>query len=421
MLRFAPSTTRDINISDLRVAIFNYIVSKQQNDGLIIRVEDISKDSIEGKDKELLDVLNLFSIEHERVIHQSESLKYHQKMAMGLMSQKKAFVCFCGDDKLEEIKQKAISEGKTPTYDGFCENLSDELVLNTNSPFTVRIKKAQENIEFNDTLKGTISLTPDEIDSLIILNHDKSPTYNYACAVDDMILDISNIIRDEKYLNDTAKQIHIRKSLGYDKEISYTHIPALSNDDEYSVKDLIDAGFLPSAIANYLVLLGNETPKEIFSLEEAIEWFDIKSLSNESIEFDIEKLKSINIKHLETLDDMRLSKILGFADTDIGKLAKYFLNEASTIKEIKSKIDSVFAAKSTLVGFEDEFVEIKVSLNGAPYFEEFNELKSFVKEKTNLDDEKVLKPLNYILTGDENINASEIYSFIKNYIGEIVK
>lgn len=422
MLRFAPSPTADMHIGNLRVAIFNYIVAKQQNEGFVIRVEDTDNEkNIEGKDKDILDILNLFSIDHERVVHQSDSLKYHQKMAMSLMSQKKAFVCFCGDDKLEELKQKAQDEGKPFSYDGFCETLSDELILNTNAPFTVRSKKPEENIKFTDTLKGELSYEPLEVDSFIILRHDKTPTYNYACAVDDMLMDISTVIRDEKNLADTARQIHIRKALGYDKEINYIHLSSLENE-ELTVKSLIDDGFLPSAIANYLVLLGNETPNEIFSLEDAIEWFDIKKVSQDSISFDIEKLKEINKKHLESMDEMRLSKILGFADTDIGKLAKIFLDEASTIKEIKEKIDLIFAAKTTCEGFEEEFVNLKLCLQDAPYIDNYEELLSYITDKTSLKDESLLKPLTYVLTGkDTQTDISKIYPLIKNYLGEIVK
>src|SRR5690606_23321253 len=107
LLRFAPSPTGDMSIENLRIAIFNYIISKQLNEDLIIRIEDIDKQkNIEGKDKEILEILNLFSIEYKTVFHQSDSLKYHQKMALQLMTQKKAFACFCSDSKLDELKEE---------------------------------------------------------------------------------------------------------------------------------------------------------------------------------------------------------------------------------------------------------------------------------------------------------------------------
>ena len=418
MLRFAPSPTEDMNISNLRVAIFNYIVSKQLNEDLIISIEDIDvEQNIEGKDKEIIEILNLFSIEYKSVAHQSDSLKYHQKMALQLMTQKKAYACFCSDSKLDELREESVKDGKPFRYDGFCETLSDDTVLNTNAPFTVRIKEPEKNIKFTDF----------DVDSFIILKQDKTPTYNYACAIDDMIMDISTVIRCENHLFDTPKQIHIRNSLGYTKEIKYIHLPVIVNaisekDNVISVKYLIEEGFLPSAIANYLVLIGNETPTEIFSLEEAISWFKIENISKDSAKFDIDKLRFINRKHLETIDNLRLSKILGFADTDIGKLGKIFLEEASTIKEIKEKVAPIFAPKTLLPGFEEESLKLKECLKEAPFFDDFEELKKYVSEKTNLKDKNLFKPLRYILTGADNgPNILDIYPLIKNYLGEIVK
>ncbi|MFV7790319.1 glutamate--tRNA ligase [Aliarcobacter lanthieri] len=433
MLRFAPSPTGDMHIGNLRVAIFNYIVSKQLNEGLIIRIEDTDKErNIEGKDKEILEILNLFSIEYKSLFYQSENLKYHQKMALQLMTEKKAFACFCSDEKLEELKEESIKKGIPFRYDNFCENLSDETVLNTNAPFTVRLKKPEHNIKFTDILKGDFDYAPFDIDSFIILRQDKTPTYNYACSVDDMLMDISMVIRGEDHISNTPKQIHIRESLGYTKEIKYVHLPIILNaqtgkkmskrDDASSVKWLIEQGFLPSAIANYLVLMGNKTPKEIFTLEEAIEWFKIENVSKSSAKFDIDKLRFINRKHIEILDDMRLSKILGFADNDIGKLAKLYLEEASTIKEIKNKINPIFASKIALIEFKNEFNTIKECLISAPYFENYDDLKNYVIDKTSLKGKNLFKPLRYILTGAENgPNISDIYPFIKNYLGEIVK
>lgn len=413
MLRFAASTKFDMNVNDLRIAIFNYIVSKQLNENLTLRIDDINKEkNIEDKDKEIYEFLSLFSIDYSNAVHQSDFLKYHQKMAMQLLTQKKAFSCFCGEDKLKELKH----------YDGFCETLSDETILEVNAPFTVRIKKPKKSIIFTDVLKGNIEEEILDVDSFIILNHNKTPTYNYACAIDDMLMDISFVIRDEKYLHDTAKQIHIRNSLGYPSELKYAHIPCIENASNYSLKSFIDDGFLPSAIANYLVLLGNKTPQEIFTLEEAIKWFKIEDISDKSVKFDIDKLRLINKKHLEIMDDMRLSKILGFADTDIGKLGKLYLDQVSTINELKEKISLIFTTKEVYKDFEVEFLKIKESLMIAPFYNNFDELEEYITKETQLKGEVLNKVLKYILTGSLNApDLSKIYPLIKNYLGEIIK
>ncbi len=433
MLRFAPSPTGDMHIGNLRVAIFNYILSKQLNEKLIIRIEDTEKKrNIKNKDKEILEILDLFSIEYDRVIYQSESLKYHQKLAMQLVSTKKSFSCFCGDDKLDELRQIAKNKKKPFRYDGFCQNLSNEVVLEVNAPFSIRVNQPQFNIKFTDLLKGDFDYKPFDIDSFIILRHDKTPTYNYACAIDDMLLDISTVIRGEDHLSNTPKQIYIRDILEYKKKISYIHLPIILNatsgkkmskrDNESSVKWLISEGFLPCAIANYLVLIGNKTPCEIFSLEEAIKWFDIKAISKSGAKFDINKLRFINKKHLENIDEVRLSKILGFDDKDIGKLAKLYLEEASTIKELKSKIDLMFSTRLLCVGFKDEFDILKNIISQGKYFDDFDDFKAYLAQQSGLKGKFLFKPLRYILTGaNDGPNLSDIYPLVKNYLGEIVK
>lgn len=392
MLRFSKNLTEQININDLRLAIFNFILSKQLNEKLQIRINDLDKEkNINGIDKEILELLNLFSIEYETVSYQSENLKYHQKLAMQLMSQKKAFACFCSDEKLKEL----------PRYDGFCATLSDETVLNCNAPFVVRIKEPSKD---------------SQIDSFIILNHDKTATETYATAVDDMIFNTSTILSYKDCINDFQKQSYIRSLLNYTNEINYIKINKI--EENINVKDLIDEGFLPSAIANYLVLIGNDTPEDVFTLEDAISWFDINTICNSPINFDIKKLKELNKIHLKNIDNLRFSKILGFADEDIGKLGKLYIENSSTIKEIKENIDSIFSEKATL----EDYKLINEIIKSAPFFSTFSELEKYLQEKSNLD-KKTLEPIvRFLLTGkNEGPNLSEIYSYIKNYLGEITK
>ena len=433
MLRFAASPTGDMNIGNLRTAIFNYIVAKQKKEDLLIRIDDTNKENnIEGKDKELLELLSLFSIEYSQIVYQSENLKYHQRMAMQLLTKKEAFSCFCSDNKLQELKDEAQVASKPYLYDGFCATLSEETVFNCTAAFTVRIKASASDISFKDELKGNFNYKACDIDSSIILKHDKTATATYACAVDDMLYDISTVIREENHLLDTVNQISIRHALSYDKKISYVHLPAImnertnekisSNERAFLIKSLIEEGFLPSAIANYLVLLSCETPKEIFSLEEAILWFDITKISKNTAVFDINKLRFVNKAHLKNLDNLRLSKILGFADENIGKLAKVYLEETSTVKEIKNKLNSIFSLKSTCKGFEEEVKVLQECLIKAPYFDNYCAFIEHIMDKTSLSEKTLSTPLMFLLTGEQKgPEMSKIYPLIKNYLGEIVK
>lgn len=422
MLKFDISLTAEMDINNLRIALLNHIVSKQLDQKLLIEINDSNK---EGKDKEILEILSLFNIDYTQVIYQSKNIKYHTQMAMKLLLDKKAFNCFCSEEALEEDRQKAKKEGKPYTYSGFCQTISDETKFNCNAPFVVRVKKPKKSIKFTDLVKGDCSYEPNEVDSFIILKHDKTPTDIFASSINEMLYDISIILRGDRYLANTPKQIHIRQSLGYDKEIQYIHIPDSINfegNNSLSVKQLVKQGYLPVAIANYCVALGYDTPKEIFTIEEAIQWFDTNKISKEPIEFNREKLNFINKEHLKIMDELRLSKILGYADKELGKLGKIYLEECSTIKEIKEKIDLIFRSKTTLKNFEEEFIQIKESLSTAPFMNDLDTLQEYLTQKTALQEEKVSKVLYYLITGTKSgPDLHQIYPLIKNYLGEIIQ
>ena len=432
MLRFAPSPTGDMHIGNLRVALFNYIVSSQRNEPLLIRIEDTDKErNIEGKDKEILDILGIFGIEYKELMYQSNNLRFHSMMALQLLHDKKAFNCFCRPEDLEQKREEAKEAKKAYRYDGACENLPAELTIDNMNPFVVRLKKPENAITVNDLIKGEITFSPDDIDSFIIMRQDKTPTYNFACAVDDMLADISLVIRGEDHVSNTPKQIAIRDALGYDKKIEYAHLPIILNDEgkkmskrdnASSVKWMFEEGYLPSAIANYLILIGNKPPKEIFTLEEAKEWFDINAISKAPARFDLDKLKFINKEHLRMLDAKELSRYVGFADDDIGEVAKIFLDEVSTLKELRTKIEPIFAKKEIAEEFSEATAKMQAIIKDAPHFEEFEAFKSYIMENSGLKGKNFFKPLRLLLTGTEHgPELSDIYPYLKNYIKEIIK
>ena len=422
MLRFAPSPTSDMNIGDLRVALFNYIVSKQKNEDLIVRIEDMDKEkNIEGKDKEILDILALFGIEYSQIIYQSENIRFHTAMALQLIHEKKAFSCFCSPEWLEKKREELKENKKAYIYDDACRNLPDELVIDNNNPFTIRITRPDETIVIKDKIKGDVKFEPDAVDSFTVMNQEKKPTYNFACAVDDMISDISLVIRSEDYIGNTPKQEHIRTSLNYSKKVEYAHFPIISNDS-FNVKWLLEEGYLPQAIANYLILIGNKAPQEIFEMKDAIEWFKLENISNSPTPFDINMLKQINREHLRNLDAKELSRYVGFADSEIGELAKIYLEELSTTKELKSKIKSIFEEKTIPTEFKEQTTAIAALIKKAPYFEEYSDFKNYIMKESGLKGGNLVQPLRLLFTNAEyGPDISDIYKYTKNYIGEIIK
>jgi len=396
MYRFAPSPTGDMSVNDLRVALLNFICVKQANEQLVVRIEDGDRArTIEGKDQEILDMLELFGISYAQLYYQSSNFKYHLQFASTLLDTKKAFICFC-PQKDEESP-----------CDGTCEHLSSEEILNIPKPFVIRMKK-----------KGTT------IDDFVIMRTDKYPTYTFACACDDMLQGVTTIIREVEQEHNAPKEEHIRKSIGYDQAMHYTHVPSLlcQEDESGAVKGLLDQGFMPEAIVNYLLLLSNPAPTEIFTLEEAIAWFDIKTISQSPAPFEIEKLRFINVEHIKRIPDMELSKRIGYACENIGKLAKLYTEEASTTYEIKQKVDALFAKKTFDATFEKESKLLQELILNAPYCESFDAFKAYLEEKSGLEEEPFFKPLRLWLTGaDMGLDLALVYPLIKNYLKEIVR
>ena len=432
MLRFAPSPTGDMHIGNLRVAIFNYIVSQQRKEDFLVRMEDTDKEkNIEGKDQEILDLLALFNIKYSQVIYQSQNVRFHSAMALQLMHEKKAFSCFCSPNWLEKKREEALAAKKTYSYDDACRNLPAELVIDNTNPFTIRIARPDSTITIKDQIKGDVSFEPDAVDSFIIMTQDKTPTYNFACAIDDMLSDISVVIRGEDHMSNTPKQDHVREALKYDKKVQYAHLPIILNDSDEkmskldkasSVKWLLEEGFLPEAILNYLISIGNDTPQEIFTMSEAIEWFDLSKISKSPARFDMDTLRRINKEHLKNLDAKELSRYVGFADAEIGKVARIYLEEASTTKELKSKIAPIFSQRKVPKEFTEQTASMAAVIKNAPYFEEYDDFKNYIMKESGLEGENFLIPLHILLTNaQDGPDIAEIYKYLKNYIGEIVK
>jgi len=365
------------------------------------------------------------------LIYQSENLRYHRMMAIQLLQDKQAFNCFCTPAELDVKRDIAKKEDKPFRYDDVCAHLSDEEVIDNENPFTIRLRRPAKAVVAQDLVKGEVSFAAEDIDSFIIMDAGKYPTYNFACAVDDMISDISLVIRGEDHMSNTPNQITIRDALGYDKTMEYAHLPIILNpkgekmsmDDEgSSVKWLLEEGFLPSAITNYLIQLGNQTPQEIFTLEESLAWFDLKNVSESPARFDMDKLKFINGQHLRNMDDKELSRYVGFADESIGKIAKIYLEEARTLKELRPKIEALFAEKVIPEAFTEQAAIMRKVIMTAPYFEAFDDFKTYVMKESGLEGENFSEVLHLLLTGaSSGPEVAELYVYLKDYLGEIVK
>ena len=421
MLRFACAPTADLTLDELRMALMNFVVSKQREERFVIRIEDIDQQrNIEGKDAEIIALLELFGVIGEEVLYQSKNFKFHSAMAIDLLHRKRAFNCFCSKEELDAKEAAAKEQKRLYSYDGTCERLPAEEVIDNPKPFTVRIRKPENDIVFKDKIQGELSFTPDEVDSFVILNVDKTPTHTFATAVDDMLSDISVVIESEEHIEEAPRHIHVRRSLGYDKEIEYAHLPPLL-DADIEIKALLEEGFLPEAIANYLLTLGSEMQGEVFTLEEAKERFDLEKIGKKAVKFDKEELRLLNQSHLKLLDDKELSRYVGFADAEVGRLAKLFVDEIGTTRELKERVQLVFEKKEFPSRLQKSAETLKELVTKAPYFDKYEAFEEYLIQKTNLPKEEIEEALYLYLSAKESGPQIEhLYGCLKNYIKEVV-
>ena len=388
MVQFTIAPTADMPISSLHIAILNYIVSQQRNEPFLVCIDDLeSEKNLEGKDSEIMQILEKFALKHTSVFHQSEHLNLYQTLALRLLKEKKAFICKC-------------------LRDSSCSNNCKEL----SSKEHETLKSAKERF--------LIRLTGDS--SIVIMQEDGKPSYAFASATDEMMSGVIMIIQEEQHLKDYPKQIAIQKLLGYEKSIETISIPSILNAP--SLLSLFEEGFVPDAILNYLLLLANpQTPQEIFTLPNAIKFFSLDDIPTSSPTFELDKLRHINREHLKLMDNKQLSTLFGFADADIGKLAKFYLTkECFTIKALESKIRPIFTPKTFSWKWAKEMKLLSEIIFQAPYFEEFEPFKAHLKAQSKLEDDTLLPALNQLLTNsEERVELSELYPFIKSYILEV--
>jgi glutamyl-tRNA synthetase len=417
-----------MSIDTLRTAICNFLVARQRNEPFLVRIADTQKaDVIEGKDTEIMQILEKFALTHDQVYHQSEHLHLHQTLAIRLLEEQKAFICTCTPEEIEAERKAAEEAGIAYRYSGHCENLENETLAalkESGTPFVIRLKKPAQPVVWDDLIRGRMESAADEVDSIVILNADNTPTPDFATACDDMLSNVTLVIHDDKAAEQTPRLIHIKQMLGYKEETHYAHLPALHSNDTQDVllKDLLAEGIIPDAIINYLILLDNpDAPSEIFTLPEAIAWFVLERVGTTPITFNLDTLCRINREHLKRMDDKRLSTLFGFADADIGKLAKVYLNEVSTVTALTERILAIFAPKTFEGEHETLMRQIQHLLIDAPMFESFDALETYLVQETGMAKETLSLPLRLLLTGaPQGPDLNDIYPYIRCYLLEVI-
>ena len=390
--RIAPSPTGSPHVGTAYMALFNLAFARKHGGKMILRIEDTdqSRSTKESEDA-ILSSLKWLGLCWDEgpdcggefgPYRQSERIEIYKEAIQKLVDAGYAYPCFCTAERLNEVRKRQIENKETPRYDGHCLSLSKEEIeqkMQAGEKYVYRLKIPDEGAcEFEDELRGKVSIEWSQVDHQIIQKSDGFPTYHLASVVDDYHMKISHVIRGEEWINSTPKHILLYEGFGW-KPPSFAHLPLLRNPDKSklskrknptSIDYYKDAGFIPEAVVNYLGMMGYTLPdqREIFNLEEMSESFDIKRMSLGGPIFDIAKLKWLNGRYLreklspdEVLQRMLawkanpefLGKILPLALqrletlSDFFPLAQFLLNNAPeyTIDALAGKLEPGIPAK----------------------------------------------------------------------------
>ena len=420
--RMAPSPTGEIHIGGLRTALYDYAWARKNKGKFVLRIEDTDRERlVEGALDQIRDDFVDYGILWDEGPEpvggpfgpyiQSERLEIYKKYAMDLIASGHAYNCFCTKERLEEVRKKQMEEKRLPGYDRHCRNLTTEEVnqkLSQNIPSVIRMKIPDgEQVVFEDMARGEIRTNSITLDDQVILKSDGFPTYHLAVVVDDHLMEITHIIRGNEWLPSTPKHVLLFQFFGWEIP-KFAHLSIFLDPEgdgkmskrkgSVSARGFLSDGYLPEAMLNYLMLLGWNPggEKEIFTLREFAEIFDLKDLNKSNQKFTFEKLNWFNQHYIRSLDEKeliaRLKPFTTRSEQEISKVLPLVKERMITLKDFDSlteyffdspKIDQTLLAKypdtkrvldNTISTLEEDF-DGKILEENARAFCQTNDVK----------------------------------------------
>ena len=363
--RFAPSPTGNLHIGGARTALFNYLYTKHHGGVFVLRIEDTDVErSKEEYVQDILGGLSWLGINwDEGPYYQKDRMELYREHAFRLLEAGHAYKCYCTAESLEEKRKKALKEGGKPHYDRTCRELPVNDPSNEGRPFVIRFKSPLDGeVSFDDLIRGTITFKCEELDDLIILRTDNTPTYNFTVVIDDALMGITHIVRGDDHINNTPRQILIYEALKYPAP-DFAHVPLIHGKDKSrlskrhgatSLLEYRNEGFLPEALMNYLARLGwAHGDQEIFTQEELVDKFDLPNVGKSPSVFDMDKLSWLNGHYMKTMPEDEIAlRFLPFLEqkgirvSDMSLLARVVVSlreRAKTLKEMALMAEFFFS------------------------------------------------------------------------------
>ncbi len=317
--RFAPSPTGYLHIGGARTALFNWLYAKAKGGRMLLRIEDTDRArSTDAAIQAIIDGLAWLGIDWDgEPIYQSTRAQRHREVAEELLKAGKAYYCYSTPEELAAMREKAIAEGRPPGYDGTWRDRDPKDAPKGVKP-AIRLKAPREGeTVIDDQVQGRVVFQNKDLDDLVLLRSDGTPTYMLAVVVDDHDMGVTHIIRGDDHLTNAARQSQIYASLGWDIPV-FAHVPLIHGPDgtklskrhgALGIEAYRDMGFLPVTMRNYLVRLGwAHGDDEIISTRQMIEWFDLDGIGRSPARLDFAKLENLNGHYIRQSDDAELVK-----------------------------------------------------------------------------------------------------------------
>lgn len=365
--RFAPSPTGELHIGGARTALFNWLYARRNGGTFILRIEDTDRErSTEEFVRAILEGLSWLGISwDEGPYFQTDRMDLYRREAERLLSDGKAYRCVCTPSELEARREQMKARKEKTRYDGRCRNLPVSETAGKQSVVRFKTPPGGQTV-VRDLLRGDVTFENSELDDLVLLRSDGTPTYNFVVVVDDASMGITHVLRGDDHLNNTPKQLLIYEALGYPVP-RIGHFPLIhgmeggkmsKRDAETSVIRYRELGYLPEAIVNYLARLGwGHGDQEIFSVEELQRLFSLEHVNLSPSRFDINKLLHLNAHYIREAGTERLVSLLipflkakGIDAVPSPRLTRVVMtltDRARTIAEMADAAEYFFREKET--------------------------------------------------------------------------
>jgi len=359
--RFAPSPTGLLHVGGVRTALFCWLYARHHGGEFVLRVEDTDRErSTQQSVDAILESLAWLEIDADiGPIYQTERMERYQLATQKLLDTGDAYHCYCTPQELDDLRTEQREKGLKPRYNRRCRDGRDPV---EGIQPVVRFKTPlQGEVTFNDHVRGTVTVSNDELDDLVICRSDGMPTYNFAVVVDDAEMQITHVVRGDDHINNTPRQINLFQALGYSIP-EFAHVPMILGEDgarlskrhgAVGASEYRDAGYLPEALVNYLVRLGwSHGDQEIFSRDEMVAKFELSDVNRAPSTFNTEKLDWLNQHYLKQATTERLSGLYRDMaatmelelpdDSDVDQICLLWRERVSTVRELVDATRFIF-------------------------------------------------------------------------------